>query len=65
MKIRIEDVNPDGMYVYIDSPICVMTWDELFAFLKLFDKISRNPENFTLVSKSAQKENNVQVEESK
>jgi len=51
MKIRIEDVNPDGMYVYIDSPICVVTWDELFAFLKLFDQISRNPEDFTLVSK--------------
>ena len=51
MKIRIEDVNPDGMYVYIDSPICVMTWDELFAFLKLFDKISRTPENFMLVPK--------------
>ena len=51
MKIRIEDVNPDGMYVYIDSPVCVMTWQELLDFLVSFDKISHNPSDVIVVSK--------------
>ena len=53
MKIRIEDVNPDGMYVYIDNPICVMTWEELLDFLILFDAISHNPSDYELVKKES------------
>ena len=56
MKIRIEDVNPDGMYVYIDSPICVMTWSELLAFLIGFDKLSHDPENVIVSTKLSEEE---------
>lgn len=39
MKVRVETVSPDGFYVYIDEPICVMTWEELMVFLQIYDKL--------------------------
>ena len=55
MKVRIETVAPDGFYVYIDEPICLMTWDELFAFLIMYDKIKtvKDISEYVLVKKSS------------
>jgi len=55
MKIELETVSPDGIYIWIRTPIYVSTWDEAIAFIKLFDSISIHPENVTTIRKECTK----------
>ena len=50
MKVRVESASPDGMRVYIDKPIFIMTWEELTPLLKIIDKLhyTKNLKNLVL-----------------
>jgi len=39
MKVRVESASPDGMKVYLEEPIFVMTWKELTPLLMIIDKL--------------------------
>jgi len=53
MKVRVESASPDGMKVYLDEPIFIMTWEELTPLLKIIDKLhySKDLSNLVLVTK--------------
>ena len=51
MKIELETISPDGIYIWIRTPVYVSTWDEALAFIKLFDSISIHPEKVKIIRK--------------
>jgi len=59
MKVRVESASPDGMKVYIDKPIFIMTWKELTPLLKIIDKLhySKDLSNLVLVTKPREEPN--------
>ena len=56
MKVRVESASPDGMKVYIDKPIFIMTWEELTPLLKIIDKLYYTKDLSNLVLREEQRE---------